>query len=81
MGARGVHPPEEPVHRVRLSQSFWMAETPVTQKEFAVWTGSDAYTRWRQLTKVTGVHENGFDDRPSHPAEHLTWFEATAFCE
>ena len=66
MGARGVYAEEEPVHEVKIPQDFWMAETPVTQEQFAVWKPE---------------HENGFAGKAKHPAENMTWHDAAAFCE
>jgi formylglycine-generating enzyme required for sulfatase activity/GTPase SAR1 family protein len=61
---------EEPRHRVLISEAFWMAETPVTQEQFAVWT------------QAKGIeHSNRFAGKPSHPAESLDWHQAVAFCE
>jgi formylglycine-generating enzyme required for sulfatase activity len=70
MGQRGELADEEPVHRVRIAHPFGIAETPVTQEQFAVWT------------RAAGVaHENHFQGRPRHPAESMDWNEATAFCD
>jgi formylglycine-generating enzyme required for sulfatase activity len=41
MGARGYQPDEEPVHEVRIPEPFWMAETPVTQAQLALWTRAE----------------------------------------
>mgnify|MGYP001476176193 CR=1 FL=1 len=79
MGSRGYDDTEEPVHWVELTAppgspdgtpAFWMAETPVTQAQFAVWTSR------------AGVHhENHFAGRPDQPAENLDWEQARAFCD
>ena len=69
MGSRGYDEREEPVHRVLISEPFWLAETPVTQSQFALWTRS---------AKIE--HENHFKGHPDHPAEKLNWEEATVFC-
>lgn len=61
---------EEPRHRVVITEPFWMAETPVTQEQFAVWS------------QAKGIdHSNHFAGKPSHPAESLDWHQASAFCE
>jgi len=57
---------EEPVHEVEITKGYWIAETPVTQAQFAVWKPD---------------HENGFPNHPQHPAESLDWHEASEFCE
>jgi len=72
MGSRGMgrinswFNNEEPVHTVRITEPFWMAETPVTQAQFGVGKPD---------------HENHFPGKPEHPAENLTWHEAGEFCQ
>jgi len=69
MGSRGNHFSEEPVHRVVIPEPFWMAETPVTQAQFALWT------------KAEGIdHKNHFEGHADHPAENLDWRQAVGFC-
>jgi sulfatase modifying factor 1 len=69
MGSRGQYADEEPTHRVQIAESFWMAETPLTQAQFGLWT---------QGEKIE--HENHFMDHPDHPAENMNWREAVACC-
>jgi len=70
MGSRGRFADEEPIHRVVISEDFWLGTTPVTQSQFGVWT------------KAAGIkHSNHFSGRPDHPAETLSWDEAKGFCE
>jgi formylglycine-generating enzyme required for sulfatase activity len=49
-----------------------MAETPVTQAQFAVWTEAEGIQ-----------HRNHFHDppRPDNPAKTMNWFEANRFCD
>jgi formylglycine-generating enzyme required for sulfatase activity len=61
MGSRGLHAPEEPIHLVQIVESFWMAKTPVTQEQFAVWTRIGRFER-----------KNHFDGRPARPAGRTT---------
>lgn len=70
MGSRGLTSGEEPRHWVEIEQSFWMAETPVTQAQFALWT---------QEREVE--HQNHFEDKPTHPAENSNWRQAVGFCQ
>ena len=66
MGQRGEYAQEEPVHWVEIAETFWMAETPVTQEQFGVWKRE---------------HKNHFDDRAKNPAENMTWHDAVEYCE
>ncbi len=68
MGSRGYGKEEEPSHRVVIAEPFWMAETPVTQAQFAVWTVAEGIE-----------HKNHFDGKLDHPAESMDWFQAVAF--
>ncbi len=70
MGARGYRRDEEPVHGVRIAEPFWMAETPVTQAQFGLFTRA-----------MHVKHENHFNGRPEHPAENMSWHEAVTFCD
>jgi formylglycine-generating enzyme required for sulfatase activity len=69
MGSRGESPDEEPIHRVRIKEPFWLAETPVTQAQFAEWTAAEGVE-----------HENGFPGHPDRPAESMDWRQANACC-
>ncbi len=66
MGSRSGYPDEQPVHRVVISNGFWLGETPVTQRQYALYRSE---------------HRNGFPGNPDHPAENLTWHDAVSFCE
>ena len=66
MGQRGEYENEEPVHWVEIPHDFWVAETPVTQEQFAVWKPK---------------HENHFAGHPTNPAENMTWHDAVAYCK
>ena len=69
MGSRGFYDDEEPAHRVKITRSFWLAETPVTQAQFGLWA------------KAAGIeHKNDFPGNPNHPAENLNWRQANQYC-
>jgi formylglycine-generating enzyme required for sulfatase activity len=70
MGSRGQFNREEPPHIVRIARPFYMGRWPVTQEQFAVWTVAEGIE-----------HQNHFGGRRDHPAEHMDWYQAAAFCE
>ncbi len=70
MGSRGFYSSEEPIHRVVISEDFWMSETPVTQEQFAIWTDQSGTE-----------HTNRFDGKPNHPADSVSWYRANEFCD
>lgn len=88
MGSRGYHENEQPQHEVRFVgvagredlPAFWLAETPVTQRQFAMWTKSKAYAAWCRSRGQKDRHQNQFKQRPDAPVESVTWFEARAYC-
>ena len=69
MGSRGYSANEEPMHRVVIPEDFWMAETPVTQAQFAVWTQ-------QAMIDHTNYHAGPED----LPAENMTWQQAIDYC-
>jgi formylglycine-generating enzyme required for sulfatase activity len=88
MGSRGYSSSEEPQHTVVIPPipgrtddvAFWLAETPVTQRQFRVWAQSRDYEEWREKVGQSETHANHFTDQPDAPAESLNWFEANAYC-
>lgn len=80
MGQRGEFADEEPSHPVVISRPVYVGVFPVTQAQFGAWTSDAAYAEWRADRAQHEAHENHFKDRPDHPAENLTWHEASAFC-
>jgi formylglycine-generating enzyme required for sulfatase activity len=65
MGARGESEREEPVHRVRLTQPFYLGQFPVTQAQYAAFRSD---------------HQNGFPGDSRRPVENVTWEDAVAYC-
>jgi formylglycine-generating enzyme required for sulfatase activity len=57
---------EKPQHRVRITQPFYLAVTPVTRGQYRAVTGADP------------SHFKGPDDLP---VEQVSWQEARAFCD
>lgn len=85
MGSRDGDSSQRPRHRVIILRPFYLGTFPVTQEQFAVWTGSADYAEWfagaherREVDKIT-PHQNGDSGSPLLPAENLSWHEAKAF--
>jgi formylglycine-generating enzyme required for sulfatase activity len=59
------HNDDEVVHKVTISESFYLASTPVTQKQFEAVVG----------------HNPSYFVGPNLPVEMVSWFDCAAFCE
>ena len=89
MGSREGEQTEQPVHRVILTEGFWMGETLVTRAQFACWTETPAYQNWleenqvKQYSSNREAHKNhfGHGSAEEYPAENLSWYEARGYCE
>ena len=57
---------DEQLHKVKLSQGFWMGIYPVTQKQYMA---------------VMGNNPSNYDAFTNHPVENVTWFNAKDFCK
>ena len=66
MGQGGKRGPEEPVHRVVLSEDYWLGKYPVTKEQFGLFKEN---------------HKKDFDGNPRNPAEDVNWEEAREFCD
>ena len=65
MGSRNGRPNEQPVHRVMIPEDFWLAETPVTQQQYA---------------RFDPDHRSHFHGNPDNPVEKVDWYQARKFC-
>jgi formylglycine-generating enzyme required for sulfatase activity len=72
MGSRGVAPDEEPVHRVQITEPYYVGTFPVTQAEYRA--------------VAVSAQELQLDPEPSEfkgdcgPVESVSWEEAVAWC-
>jgi sulfatase modifying factor 1 len=71
----GRYSDEGPQHAVRISNGFWMGETPVTQRQ------------WRAVVREDGkqttlpLSPSHFTGKDEHPVESVTWHHCIAFCD
>lgn len=66
-----VHHDERPAHEVTIEQSFYVAETPVTNAQFEAFDESHAARRGRR----------GISTDDDEAAVNVSWHDAVAFCE
>ena len=64
MGSIDGHPDEKPVHRVTVSNNFYLGKYEVTQAEYE---------------KVTGTKPSHFKNCPRCPVEQVSWEDAQEF--
>ncbi len=66
MGSNEGYTDDMPVHRVRLTQDFWLGETEVTQEQYeAIMDNNPSYNA-----------KGG-----KYPVEKVSWYNAMSFCE
>ena len=66
MGSNDGDGDEKPVHKVTLTQDFWMGETEVTQSQYEA---------------VMGKNPSYFKKGGDHPVESVSWHDAMRFCD
>lgn len=82
MGSASTHAgeDEQPVHRVQ-TDSYCMDRTEVTAGAVAAWFAKTGKTPSGPDALNPGPDGKALDGRSEHPAEGLTWREASAFCQ
>jgi formylglycine-generating enzyme required for sulfatase activity len=60
---------EVPRHRVRITKPFYMAATPVTQRQ------------WEAVMRTRPWGNAPRDQQPDGPAIRVTWYDSMAFCQ
>lgn len=91
-GSRTCGSAEQPLHRVRISNDFWMGKTPVTQEQWRVVMGGMTESDYRWLLQRVVVPPRGVDPPPSIevpsrfkgdrlPVESANWYDALVFCQ
>jgi formylglycine-generating enzyme required for sulfatase activity len=72
MGSRGAYPEEEPIHRVLITEPYYVGTFPVTQAQYRAVA---AYAQELQLDPQPGYFKG--DPRP---VEQASWEDAVAWC-
>ncbi len=81
MGQVGGHPDEQPANSVSISESFWMAQFELTNRQYAVFSPEhDSRLEHGDFLQFS-QRERGYTlNDPEQPVVHVTWEQAMAFC-
>lgn len=73
-----------PLHRVRLTQGFWILETEVTQKMWKSVMGTDVTVQREKAAEQDSEEEKDYyvlaGVGPNYPVYYVNWWEAASFC-
>ena len=73
-----------PLHRVRLTQGFWILETEVTQKMWKSVMGTDVTVQREKAAEQDSEEEKDYyvlaGVGPNYPVYYVNWWEAVSFC-
>jgi formylglycine-generating enzyme required for sulfatase activity len=81
----GLIDEEGPQHRVTISKGYWMAETPVTRRQWqaVVEAGRDNLPLWKKIftqAETLSPNPSYFQGPGDLPVESVTWHESRNFC-
>ena len=89
MGSEKGYSTEKPVHKVRITEPFYMGKYEVTNKQFHEFV--DANPQWGKGRIDPKYHNRHYlkhwtgdaypSDKADHPVVYVTWFAAKAYCE
>jgi formylglycine-generating enzyme required for sulfatase activity len=70
-----------PQHRVRITRPFYIGTTEVTRGQFRQFVEAADYRTEAERNGSNGTWRNpGFEQTDEHPAVHVSWNDAVAFC-
>lgn len=76
MGQRGFYDDEEPVHWVKIENTFYLGTFVVTQEQWGA-----VAEHCEVLRKEPGIDPSEFKGKPRHPVENVSLLNAKQFCE
>jgi formylglycine-generating enzyme required for sulfatase activity len=79
MGRRDGAPDERPRTVVRIAEPFWMAETEVTNGQYALFD-PEHDTRYVDMHYMDRVTPGYIANHPDQPVARVSWQEAMGFC-
>jgi formylglycine-generating enzyme required for sulfatase activity len=80
MGSLDGYSDERPRAIVKIDHSFWMAETEVTNAQYACFD-SDHDTRYIDMHFMDRVTPGYIANHPNQPVARVSWQEAMRFCD
>ena len=72
MGSNAGYDVNKPVHRVKISNGFFMGKYEVTQEEYSVIMGSNP-------SNFSSGAEEG-ENQELRPVENVSWYDAVVYC-
>lgn len=80
MGSRDGAPDERPRAKIRIAQPFWMAETEISNAQYALFD-PEHDTRYIDMHYMDRVTPGYIANHPDQPVARVSWQQAMAFCE
>ena len=80
MGSLEGAPDERPRSAVRVKQPFWMADTEVSNEQYAL-CAPDHDTRYVDMHFMDHVVPGHIANHPRQPVARVSWSEAMGFCQ
>ncbi len=72
---------EQPLHSVFVSM-FWLATTPVTNKQFQRFVDDSGYESTAEKDRLSVCWRSYYsDERENHPVVCVSWYDASKYCD